>query len=31
VRDGLIADDIRKFPETKQGVTAQWAPYSAAS
>jgi len=31
VRDGLIADDIRKFPEVKQGVTAQWTPFSAAS
>jgi putative ABC transport system ATP-binding protein len=31
VRDDVIADDIRKFPEPKQGVTAQWTPYSAAS
>jgi putative ABC transport system ATP-binding protein len=31
VRDGLIADDIRKFPEPKQGVAAQWTPLSAAS
>jgi ABC-type lipoprotein export system ATPase subunit len=31
VRDGVIANDIRKFPEAKQDVTAQWTPFSAAS
>ena len=31
VRDGLIANDIRRFPEAAQRVTAQVTPYSAAS
>src|SRR4029077_17576485 len=31
VTDGVIANDVRRFPETRSGLTAQWAPYSAAS
>jgi putative ABC transport system ATP-binding protein len=31
VCDGVIAADVRRFPETKLGVTAQWTPFSAAS